>query len=233
MVPANEIDLGERQPEADENFLNSSFLALIRKNHVVCLDCGRNGGALRNYLSNLFLKAEMPEHARKFELARIGNPNRISLIERIGVKSIDLKIDIASATAESISDDCDGHGIWSSFRRYMGSTITALTARDADLAQLRKSEKGTVKLTINVKGGDLSAVCHSLDLLAGKVSEDEEADDFTIHLRDNETRITPSEMSIRKTVRIEAQANYIDVSQAWDSMIQYIRELEESGVLEV
>ena len=51
MAPAAEVDPGERHPEAGENFLNAGFMTLIKENHVICLDCGRNGGALRYYLA--------------------------------------------------------------------------------------------------------------------------------------------------------------------------------------
>ena len=77
MVPAAEVDLGERQPNAGENSVNSDFLALIRGNHVICLNCGRNGGALRGYLSALFKKAGLPVDAQQFELVRVGNPKTL------------------------------------------------------------------------------------------------------------------------------------------------------------
>lgn len=233
MLPANEIDLGERQPDENENFLNAGFVALIRRNDVICLDCGRNAGSLRNYFVELFRKAGMSEESRQFELARIGNPNRLALIERIGVRSIDLTVDISSATAENITESAGGVGIWESFRRGVGSTINALTARDDDLTDLRRSERGTVKMSINVKRGDLEIVKHSLDRLAGDVSEDDEAENFVINLRDNKTRITPSDMSIRKGVRLEAQANSVSVTQAWDAMGQYLTELDANGEIQI
>jgi hypothetical protein len=43
MATTAEVDLGERQPNAGENFMNSDFRALIRENHVICLNRDRNG----------------------------------------------------------------------------------------------------------------------------------------------------------------------------------------------
>jgi hypothetical protein len=104
MVPAVDVDLGERNPEENENFLSSDFLAVIRGNHVICLNCGRNGGALRTYLSLLFKKADMPNEAQKFELVRVGNPDKLPIIQAIGVKRVEMKVGISEAAAMEIID---------------------------------------------------------------------------------------------------------------------------------
>lgn len=124
---------------------------------MLCLDCGRNGGALRHYLAELFRKAGLPDSARQFELARIGNPDKIAIIESVGVKRIDLKVDIAAATAEVLIEGEPAHGVWPRFIRGVGDMVRDLTARDEELAQLRQSEKGSVTVSINVGRGDLQA----------------------------------------------------------------------------
>jgi hypothetical protein len=230
MVPAAEVDLGERQPNAGENFVNSDFLALIRGNHVICLNCGRNGGALRGYLSALFKKAGLPVEGQQFELVRVGNPKNLAIIEAVGVKSIDLQVGISEAAADDVIDGAGGGGAWQNAVRHIGEAFRGLTAADADLRQLREAEQGTVTVSINVKKGDLSVAKDGLDHLASEIVEDDEADGYVIHLRDN-TKITPNEVSVQKAVRLEAHANSVSVLQAWGAMGTYMEELEENGQL--
>ncbi len=230
MAPAAQVDLGERQPDADENFLNADFFALIRGNHVVCLNCGRNGGALRSYLSGLFKKAGMAREAQMFELTRVGNPNALAIIERVGVKSIDMKVDISEATAVELIEVEGGGGFGQIAKRAIGEAFRSLTARDAELRQLRQAEQGTVTVSINVRKGDLSAARDGLDHLAGEIAEDENADGYVINLRDGAV-IKPDEVSVKKAVKIEAHANSVSVFQAWDELRTYMEELEENGQL--
>ncbi|MFA8384164.1 MAG: hypothetical protein ACEPO2_00950 [Pelagibaca sp.] len=230
MAPAAQVDLGERQPGANENFLNGDFFGWIQGNHVVCLNCGRNAGALRGYLSGLFKKAGLPREAQMFELIRVGNPNALAIIERVGVKSIDMKVDISEAGADDLIEGGGGGGFWQSAKHQIGEAFQGLTARDAELRQLRQAEQGSVTVSINVKKGDLSAARQGLDHLAGEIAEDEEAEGYTIRLRDGAV-ITPDEVSVKKAVRIEAHANSVSVFQAWDAMRTYMEELEENGQL--
>lgn len=230
-APAPEVDVGERAPEPGENFLNSDQMALIRNNHVICMNCGRNAGSLRIYLQQLFRKAGMPDAARQFELVRIGSPDKLAIIDTVGVKSIDLEVDISEATAAEIIDGDGGGGIWRSIKQSFGGAFTAVTARDETVEQLRLAEKGTVTISIRVPKGDLEAAKNGLDDFAEEVVEDEEADAFVIHLRDGAT-IKPHEISVRKQVKLEAAANSVSVFQAWDAMETYLGELTENGQLE-
>ncbi len=231
MVPAAEVDLGERQPNAGENFVNSDFLALIRGNHVICLNCGRNGGALRGYLSALFKKAGFPVDAQQFELVRVGNPKNLAVIEAVGVRSIDLKVSISEATADEIIDGPAGGGAWKNAVKKIGEAFLGLTEKDAELQQLREAEQGSVTVSINVDKRDVTSAPHGLDHLASEFVEDEEADGYIIHLRDD-TKITPHEITVRKPVKLEAHANSVSVFQAWDAMREFMGELAENGQLE-
>jgi hypothetical protein len=231
MFPAPEVDLGERQPNAGENFVNSDFLALIRDNHVICLNCGRNGGSLRGYLSALFKKAGLPVDAHQFDMVRVGNPKNLAVIKTVGVKSIDLKVSIAEATADEIIDGPAGAGMWKNAVKKIGDAFRGLTERDAELRQLRDAEQGSVTVSINVDKRDVTSALHGLDHLASEFMEDEEADGYIIHLR-NDTKITPHEITVRKPVKLDAHANSVSVFQAWEAMQKFMGELAENGQLE-
>lgn len=232
MAPAAQVDVGERQPDASENFLNADFLALIRENHVICLNCGRNAGALRSYLSLLFRKAGMNRETQLFELTRIGNPNTLAIIQRVGVKSIDMKVNISDAAAFEVIEGEGRGGVWQNAKHQISEAFRGLTASDTELQQLRQAEQGSVTVSINVKKGDLSPAKEGLDHLAGEIAEDDDAEGYLINLRDN-TTIRPDEVSVKKPIKLEAHANSVNAFQAWNAMRTYMKELEENGQLGV
>lgn len=230
-TPAPEVVVGERAPEPGENFLNSDLMALIRGNHVISMNCGRNAGSLRIYLQQLFRKAGFSDAARQFELVRIGSLDKLAIIHAIGVMGIDLQFDISEVTASEVIDGARSDSMWRTFKRSFGDAFKAVTARDESVEQLRSAERVTVTVSIKVPTGDLDVAKNGLNEFSEEVVEDEEADSFVIHLRDRST-IRPHEVSVRKEVSIEAAANTVSVFQTWDEMETYMAELLTNGQLE-
>jgi len=230
-APAPEVGIGEQPPEPGENFLNSDLMALVKDNHVICMNCGRNAGSLRIYFQQLFRRAGFDDASRQFELVRIANPDKVAIIEAVGVKRVDLEIDIADATAAELIDGAGGGGIWDSITNSLGDAFQAITSQDATVEQIRRAEKGTMKVSINVPKGDLTAAKDGLAQLSEEVVEDEDSDSYTIHLGNGDT-IKPNEVSVRKQVKLEAAANSVSVFQAWDEMQSYFGELMENGQVE-
>jgi hypothetical protein len=227
-APAPEVDIGDQPPAPGENFLNSDLMALIKNNHVICMSCGRNAGSLRIYFEQLFRKAGFDDASHQFELVRIANPDKVAIIEAVGVKRVDLEVDIAEATAAALIDGAKSGGIWRLFTGIVGNALQAITGQDETLEQIRRAEKGTMQVSINVPKGDLNAAKAGLAQLSEKVVEDEESESYIIHLGNGDT-IKPNEVSVRKQVKLEAAANSVSVFQAWDAMQQYISELMENG----
>ncbi|MGO4638445.1 hypothetical protein AB4Z43_08410 [Mesorhizobium sp. 2RAF45] len=231
MVPAPDAEVGERPPDADENFLNADFMALVRGNHVIVMNAGRNAAALGNYLRGLFNSAGLPNHTTQFELSRVGDLDKLAMIENIGVKAVALRVDIAEASAVELIDGAGPDTIWNRAKRAAASTLGALIAQDDQLARIREAEAGTVTVSINIKKGDLLAAKTGLDHLGYEVAEDEEADDFLIQLRDGQS-ISPDEVAVRKRVSVDAIANSVSADEAWTKMRQYMQELAANGQLE-
>ena len=230
-APAPEVDIGEQPPEPGENFLSSDLMALVKDNHVICMNCGRNAGSLRIYFQQLFRKAEFEDASRQFELVRIANPDKVAIIGAVGVKRVDLEIDIAEATAAELIAEAGGGGIWDNITGSLGNAFQAITGQDETVEQIRQAEKGTMKVSINVPKGDLNAAKEGLAQLSEEVVEDEESESYVIHLGNGDT-IKPNEVSVRKQVELEAVANSVSVFQAWESMREYIGELMENGQVE-
>jgi hypothetical protein len=206
-------------------------MALFHENHVICMNCGPKAASLRIYFQRLFQNAEFPEASQMFLLDRVGSPDKIAIINRASVKSIDLSLSISEATATYLMDDTHDPGLWQSTKSILRSALVSVIALDESIGRLRLAERGTVKVSINVPKGDLDAAKHGLDDFAEELVKDDEADDFVIHLRDG-TIIKPNEVSVQKQVRLDAAANSVSVFQAWNEMDTFMGELIEDGQLE-
>lgn len=230
-APASEVEIGEQPPKPGENFLNSDLMALIKDNHVICMNCGRNAGYLRVYFQELFRMAGYDDASLQFELVRIANPNMVALIKSYGVKRVDLKVDISAATATVFSDGVKGEGIWDNITHNLSNVLKAITAQDETVEQIRQAEKGTMTVSLNIPNGDLDLAKEGLAQFSEGVVEDNDSESYTIHLGNGYT-IKPNEVSVNKNVNLEGAANSVSVSEAWGAMQKYISELMENGQLD-
>ena len=75
--------------------------------------------------------------SRQFEVVRIANPDKVAIIESVGVKRVDLEIDIAEATAAELIEGAGGGGIWNNITESLGDAFKAITSRDETVEQIR------------------------------------------------------------------------------------------------
>ena len=233
MVPSTTVELGERPPEDGENFLSSDFLALIKDNHLICLNCGRGGGALRAYLSNLIAKSGRPPVDQQFELNRVARPKHFEMLRKVGVAHVDMRINLKAATLDVLEENSGRPvGFWGAIRQQVGELVATMARKDSEIGNLRDAENGYVTVSIDLQKRDITRARHGMDRLASELVEDDEADDYVIRLKDS-TKITPNEMSVQKLVKLEARANSVGVGQAWEAMCRYVKDLDEVGQLRV
>ena len=162
---------------------------------------------------------------------RITNPDKVAIIEAVGVKRVDFEIDIAEATASELIDRTGGGGVWNNITDSLAKAFQAIPGQDETVEQIRQAEKGTMKVSTNVPKGNLNAAKEGLAQLSEEVVEDEESERYIIHLGNGDT-IKPNEVSVRKEVKLEAAANSVSVFQAWEAMQEYIGELIDNGQVE-
>jgi len=232
MTESDAADLSERAPGNAENFLNSDFMAIVNGDHVVTLNAGQNAASLRSYLQGLFRLSGLHEDTSKFDIVRIADVGQLERIEAIGTASIGLNVAIDEATAGVVADGSPRRSMWSGLTQPLSNLIEGVIGRDDKASQIGNSQKGTLKVSINVPKGDLEAARSGLDGIAEALVQEDEAEDFVINLRNGET-IRPGEMSVKKLVRLERSSNTVDRHDVWAEMATYMRELENSGHLEI
>ena len=107
---------------------------------------------------------------------RIANPEKVAIIDAAGVKRVDLKIDIAEATAAELIDGTGGGDVWNNITDSLVKAFQAIPGPDKTVEQIRQAEKGTMKVSISVPKGNLNAAKEGLAQLSEKVVEDEKSE---------------------------------------------------------
>lgn len=234
MIPQENTRVAERAPGNQENYLHRDFIAFIHGDHVVSLNAASNAASLRNYLHGLFKNAGLHENASKFDLVRRASADQVARIEAAGgVDRIQMDLSIEDATARVIQERGERPRHWAArtFLDPVTQMIQDLSRADNKASDLSRSRKGNLRLMINVPKGDLHAAKSGIDGVAEILVEDEDADNYVIHLRDGD-KITPSEMAVRRRIRIERYANTVNTDEVISEMRDYMRDLRVSGQLE-
>ncbi len=231
MVEVPSSNLAERRPGNDENFLNSDFMALIKGEHVITLGAGQNAAALRSYLHGLFLKGGLHEDATKFDIVRVGNAGTLARIAANGVASVGLNVAIDEATSVVLDEQRRPRTVFQKLSWPVSSMVDAVVGAESKASQISDSRKGSVKVLLSVPGSDLETAQSGLDGIAEELFEDEDAHDYLITLRNGET-IKPGELAVKKHVRLEKEANTVDIDEVWDELNTFMSELRNSGQLE-
>lgn len=232
MLPAMNVALAERQPDRDENFLNSDFSALVCGNNVITYHAGRNAGSLCNYLHGLFRAAALPNEATMFDLVRMANVDQLRKIDAAGgVSSIQLDLGIEEAAAALLQDQGARPGTFGRLTQQMVDVVDCLLRAVPAGPGLAESGRGKVRLSISVPDGDVVPAKDAISSVAAEIVEDEDADDFVITLRNGDT-IKHGEISTKKLVSLHRAANSVNRDEVWEEMVTFLRELRRAGLLE-
>ncbi len=224
----SEADPGERQPDDGENFLNSDLFALFRGNFVITMNARRNAATLQHYLAALFENAGLDTTHTMFLLTRVSDINKVAMIERLGVRDIELNTTISQAAAIGIQDMRREDSWWQEVRWALYRPIQAMIARDDSLGALAEAERAGLRLTIKMPKGETAAVKTAFDQYAADIVSDEDSD-FTINLRNGQS-LKPDEIAVRRTITVRRRANSVDADEVWREMENFMRELLENRV---
>lgn len=228
-APSRAAAVGVCPPPAGENFLDFDLMAYIKGNEVICLSCGVNASRLTVYLRELIKKASLEDQAGEFILNKVSDYDKISLIKEHGVKKIDLGLSVSDALADRLVDYSPRKGNVQSFKHAATDIVRSVFHQYEPLKELQKSDEEIFKVTIDVMGRNVEPARQDISEFAKKIVDDEEIESFAIHLKDGSI-IRSDEMSVKKSVMIEALAKSVDVHNAWKEMDTYMDEVERDQI---
>lgn len=227
MLPAPALDIGTRAPGLNENFVNTGFMAMISGNNVICLDCGPHASSLAQFLKGLIKKAGLPDEQSMFDLTRPADPNKIRMIQRIGVSRIDLNAEMSEVAANTLLTNPNPTTM-QTIVGGIGRTLNAIVRKDRDLMEIANGPESRVSLSLSFSKKDPVSVQQAAVKLAEDVIEEEE-EGFTIHLADGKNTVKSNEVSIKQAIRVTRDANWISVTEGFQHLRKYRDKLEEDG----
>ena len=220
--PMPKVDVKEFRLTDGQHFIGTDFMAIIKGNNVICLNCHVGARRLQAYLKDLFEKAKMPDEAEKFLLARVGNFNKISKIKFHGVKRVDYNVYMTDLIASHLDDITPSKKSPSyQIKKAFGSLFGNIKS----LKDIRNSEQGKLSIGLTIPNGDTEVAKQSIEDFAKQVVREDENESFTIHLKKNGGKIMSDELAVTKKVSIKPWANTVDVLDAWQKMSNYMDEV--------
>lgn len=221
--PENE-DVGERPPDEGTNFLSGDMFAVISNDHLVTMNVPVNSSRFYNYLINLFSAANLGPQASQFTIQRRTDADKLAMIERFGVKRIDLKTGLQQATLDRIQQLNASPGMISQLRAKALEAVRAVMGNDEEY-NLSDSENGYINLSLNLPKREIEEIKEDIDEIARSAVENEGGDDqYVIHLGNGE-QIKSNEVVMRSSIRVEKHANTVQTGDAWNKMHDYLRTL--------
>lgn len=233
MVEGQTKVLGEKKPLTDENFLDRDFFLLATGDHVITLNASTGAGMARTFLDGLIKKAQLPSSHEKFDLVQVAN---VQALRRIsaggGVKSIQLDWSLGALAADyALVQTSKKKSVIQSIGGRLSELMSSV-AREDGADGFVESEKGTVRLTINVPDGDVRPAKAAAIALGEAIADDEYADDFLLTLN-NGDQIRKNSVSIKKQVTFRRNANSFVASDVETEMLGFMKALIEDGHTQV
>lgn len=223
-----EVDIEELMPPIGKNFVKVDFMAIIKENSVICLNCHVGAKRLLVYLKSLFEKANFPEEARKFSLERVADFDKVLEISEKGVKKIEYNVVMTDLLAShfdemTIPDESlSGQNIVDCMNDGLNNLIGGIKP----LSQIRESKQGALSVGINIPAGDTEIAKLCMNEFAMKIVDEEDSDPFTIHLRKGGQVIKSDELAVTRRVGLKPWTNSVDVTDAWGKMSEFMSEVE-------
>ena len=207
--------------------MNGDVFALLRGNDVILCNSGAREGAAKAYLAAVLVRGGVED---VFELEQVADVNKVEMVQREGVKSIRLATSVYKATQDRLTRETKK-------TNFMGEIAEEFLRLYADRQgmgsdELAEYENLQVKLEISFdsrrSGGVVAA--EKLDAAANSLFNEEDTG-FVITTKEGNT-LTSEDIKVKKSAELADHGNSVSCSQAWSAMMEYYRELHDSGVIE-
>lgn len=215
-----DADLSETPPPPGSEFLDGDLMALIFGNDVCICTSGLTEASLNYYLYRLFDKMGLPFVEAMFEIQKVANRKALEDLVSHGVREI--SFDFVTYESSISASKARGGSV-------IAEALASLFARDASVEDLLHQSGVQGLLTLKADGRVAhGAAQYALSDLARRVVS-EDADGFVIETKAGD-KITPSELSIKRSVALEKDAKTIKYTEAWNELISFYDFVNENGL---
>jgi predicted nucleic-acid-binding protein len=224
-IEETEVATASAPPDAE--FMDGDAFLYVTENHVCMCSTGMRDGGIRHFLYEFFEKANLGDHATKFELLKVANVDKIKLLHAEGVKEIELRASMYQATAQYEKRKSQASGMLRSVARQVRSVLGG--SDDAFDDSLR------VNIKIYTDGRfqkHFSVGEKKIERLATDVIKNEEDYDDYIITTNTGQKIGPEEVYIKKVAPMTALGKSVRYTSAWENLEIFYKKLKRDGALE-
>lgn len=236
VVPrVRETDIGVIQtapPPENCEFMDGDLMVLISGNNVLLCATSLHEMSATRYLSGIIQQAGLGEEAAAFGLTRKANVDKVRLIQRQGVASINLNVSLYDATMMHLERTIERTTVREKLTDAISREVYALIRRDQNPEEIAAAENVTAHLTLTYdRRNKLEVGRREVESLAGKLLEDEDVG-YSIKTKHGE-RISENDISLRKSVSLPIHGQSVYCADAWRELQIYFNELRRDGLLEL
>lgn len=216
-----------------EFVVGECYLNIQDSNVIFCSHGALSLPKCATYLHKLFDASGIDPENYRFSLSAVADVDKLEVIKRHGVKSIDLSCSVFDMSRKMLPAAKNN---WAT-QAYGGvsSVFSALFGKDDSIAEQKASEDLIVDLSVKLNGAshaDVNAREHIDKMASEIVSVGKEAQqEFTITTMNNE-RLTSSDISFLKNVTVGRQNNSLDYGSVFEELSKFRTELEADNLLQ-
>jgi hypothetical protein len=209
-------------------FMDGDTTIFVSADHVILCSSSLHEKQAERYMIRIIDKAGLPPQASQFAITRVANADKIKMIQKQGVKSINLNSSLYSATLDYIERTTVSKKLASG----IAEQLIAIFKKDDVDTDLENAENLSVSLKLSFdsrkKGASFSR--ERLETLANQLVTEND-DGFTISTLSGES-IKSDDIILRKKVTLQRFGKSVYCADAWAELETYFYELKTGGLLE-
>ena len=222
-----DVETGTVQPPSNAEYLDGEAFILVVGNDIFTCTTVIRERAIRFIFALTLQKANLDKDSDQFDVRAAANVNKVALMHAEGVREIDLKASLYSASHRH----SERTHVPSNIMRIVSNGIKAyLDPKIPD-----EDDNLRVSLVMKTDGRLRTGVLlgrRKIESIAQSIIETAEDDDeFKIITRKGQT-ISQSEIYMNTKVLLEKNGKSVSREHAWAELESYYQDLEENGSLE-
>ncbi len=221
-----ESDVDTVNPPAEKDWIDGDIFVLISDNHLLTCASNVRDTSTSKFIISMLRRDDNPI-SELISFDRVGAADKLNLIAREGVKSIELNAGLFETTLDWFTSD-----VKAKLLRRISDAVKDCFADDDELKTIAANENINAKVVLNFdkrkKGGELGM--ERMQQLGENLVRDEETTEYVIVTGENK-RITLEEIQLKKNIHVSKHGKTVDRTDAWSKLKSYFEELDRDGLL--
>lgn len=209
-------------------FMDGDIMALIVGNDVLLCSTNLHEKRAQKYMQEIILAAGIDKKSSQFGLCKKANIDKLKLIQKQGVKSVNLNVSLFDASVEHLHRN--------TIKKKLGGglmdEIKALLSIDKKITEINDAENLTAQILLTYDSRRKKGIIgrQRIEKIARQMIEEDD-EGFSIKTLSGET-IRGSDIALKKSVSLPKHGKSVFCGEAWRALESYYYELKAGGLLE-